>query len=190
MLKEQGKRNFKQLNCVNTMSPSDIPADNIYSVDKLIEQARQLAADYKKMMGKPLPGVSSEIAEHDATKYLGLKLCEDRSYGYDAIRLTSGPKKIQIKARTIFNDNFRGQRLGQLKVDKQWDSVVLVLMDEDYQPYEIFEARREDVLNNINDNQSRQKRGAMSVSKFRNIAELVWTKEDGLDESIWHNEDT
>lgn len=170
------------------MSSSDISADNIYSVDKLIEQARQLAADYKRMMGKPLPGVSSEIAEHDATKYLNLKLTEDRSLGYDAIRLGAGPKKIQIKARAVFNDNFRGQRLGQLKVDKEWDTVVLVLMDEDYRPYEIFEATREDVLSNINGNQSRQKRGAMSVSKFRNIAKLVWTKEDGLDGSVWNNE--
>ena len=46
----------------------------VYSVDKLIEQARQLATDYKKMTGKPLPGVSNEIAEHDACKLLDLSL--------------------------------------------------------------------------------------------------------------------
>ena len=162
---------------------------NIYSVDKLIEQARQLAADYKRMTDKPLPGVSNEIAEHDAERLLQLKLCKDRSKGFDAERLSAnkGPRRVQIKARTIFNDNYRGQRLGQLKLDKQWDSVVLVLMDEDYQPFEIFEATREDMLAHLDDNSNRMKRGAMSVAKFRNIATLIWTLEDGLDDSAWHH---
>jgi len=160
----------------------------IYSVDKLIEQARQLAADFKQMTGKPLPGVSNEIAEHDAVKFLGLELCDDRTQGFDAKRaLTStGPQHVQIKARTIFNDNYRGQRLGQLKLDKEWDSVVLVLMNEHYQPFEILEARREVIVENINDNSNRMKRGAMSVAKFRNIATLVWTLEEGLDSTAWH----
>jgi len=161
----------------------------IYSVDKLIEQARQLAADFKQMTGKPLPGVSNEIAEHDAVKLLDLELCDDRSQGFDARRaLTSvGPKRVQIKARAIFNDNYRGQRLGQLKLDKEWDSVVLVLMNDRYQAFEILEARREDIVDNINDNSSRMKRGAMSVAKFRNIATLVWTLEEGLDDTAWHD---
>jgi hypothetical protein len=138
------------------------------------------------MTGKPLPGVSNEIAEHDAAKFLRLELSEDRSDGYDATReLGVGPKKVQIKARTIFNDNYRGQRLGQLKLDKDWDSVVLVLMNEDYQAFEIYEATRDDIFDNLKDNSSRMKRGAMSVAKFRNIATLVWTKEDGLDTSAW-----
>jgi hypothetical protein len=159
---------------------------SIYSVDKLIEQARQLAADFKKMTGKPLPGVSNEIAEHDASKFLGLKLCDDRTQGFDAEREKgNGPQLVQIKARTIFNDNYRGQRLGQLKLDKDWDSVVLVLLDENYQAFEIFEATKDDIVDNLKDNSSRMKRGAMSVARFRNIANLVWTKEDGLDDSAW-----
>jgi hypothetical protein len=161
----------------------------VYSVDKLIEQARQLATDYKKMTGKPLPGVSNEIAEHDACKLLDLTLSDDRSLGFDASRVKGrGPKRIQIKARTIFNDNYRGQRLGQLKLDKEWDSVVLVLMDENYLPFDIFEATRSDILDNLNDSSNRMKRGAMSVAKFRNIATLVWTKEGGLDASAWTDE--
>ena len=155
--------------------------DNVYSINKLIEQARQLAADFKQMTGKPLPGVSNEIAEYDACRYLGLELSEDRSQGFDAVRRYSkGIERVQIKARAIFNDNFRGQRLGQLKFDKEWDSVVLVLMNDSYQATEIFEATREGIESNMGGNTSRIKRGAMSVAKFRNIAQLIWTKEDGL----------
>ncbi len=161
---------------------------SVYSVDKLIEQARQLATDFKRMTGKPLPGVSNEIAEHDACKLLGLELCDDRSHGFDAKRgISQGPKRVQIKARTIFNDNYRGQRLGQLKLDKEWDSVVLVLMNEDYQAFDIFEATRDDIFDNLNESSSRMKRGAMSVARFRNIATLVWTKEDGLDLTAWRD---
>ena len=43
---------------------------NIYAAEKLIAQARQLAAEYRRTMGKPLPGVSAEIAEYDAVRLL------------------------------------------------------------------------------------------------------------------------
>jgi hypothetical protein len=143
---------------------------SLYSIYKLIEQAIQLATDFKKTTGKLLLGVSNGISEHDAAKFLGLELGENRSQGFDAKRvLVDGPEKVQIKARAIFNDNYRGQRLDQLKLDKPRDSVALVLLDENYQAFEISEA----------------KRGAMSVAKFRNIAKLVWTKEDDLDKAAW-----
>jgi len=161
---------------------------NVYAVDKLIEQARQLAADYRKTTGKPLPGVSNEIAEYDASTLLGLTLCEDRSAGFDAVRdADQGPQRVQIKGRTIFNENFRGQRLGQLKIDKTWDSVVLMLMDDQYEPFDIYEASREDILENMNTpSEQRKKRGAMSVARFINISQLVWSREDGLIEDSWH----
>ena len=43
---------------------------SVYAVDKLIAQARQLAADYRRTTGKPLPGVSNEIALHDVLRLL------------------------------------------------------------------------------------------------------------------------
>ena len=61
-------------------------------------------------------------------------------------------------------------------------------MDENYLPFDIFEATRSDILDNLNDSSNRMKRGAMSVAKFRNIATLVWTKEGGLDSSAWPDE--
>lgn len=160
---------------------------SIYAIDKLIEQARQLATDYKQSTGKPLPGISNEIAEYDACELLGLTLCDDRSDGYDATRKSeTGPKRVQIKGRTIFNDTFRGQRLGQLKLDKTWDSVVLVLMDEQYRAFDIYEALREDVVAQLDQSsQSRKKRGAMSVARFCNISELVWSREEGLIPDVW-----
>lgn len=165
---------------------------SIYSVDKLIEQARSLASEYRKTTGKALPGVSNEIAEYDAARLLNLELCQDRSCGFDAVgRGGREGKRIQIKGRTIFDESKSGQRIGQVKVDHAWDSVVLVLMDENYQPGELYEACREDIMEYINKPSTSQKRrGAMSVSRFRIVGRLVWTRENGLEDEVWENRST
>lgn len=155
---------------------------NIYSIDKLMSEARNLAASYRKMMGKPLPGISGEIAEHDAARLLNLELCNPKPGGYDAIgRGKREGKCIQIKGRTIFDGKKSGQRIGQVKVEQKWDSIVLVLMNEDFETYEIYEADRNEVIFTLNDNSEskRNRRGAMSVARFKNIARLVWIAGEG-----------
>jgi len=163
----------------------------VYSVDKLISEARRLAAEFRRTTGKPLPGVSGEIAEHDAARLLDLKLCDERSGGYDAIGQGSRDgKRIQIKGRVIFDEEKSGQRVGQLKLEQDWDSVLLVIMDENYEPVEMYEAEREDIRDAMDEagRSARKKRGAMSVARFRIISQLVWTREDGaIDDALWDN---
>lgn len=161
----------------------------IYATDALISQARQLAADYRRAMGKPLPGISSEIATHDAIRLLELEPAEDGAGGYDAIDPARDNLRIQIKSRTIFDESKSGQRLGQIKVDQPWDAVVLVLMDEDYRPNEIYEAEREELLEYMDkSSSSRARRGALSIARFKIIGRLVWTAESGLEPEIWDNQ--
>ncbi len=161
----------------------------VYAADKLIAQARVLAAEYRRTMGKPLPGISNEIAEFDALKLLQLTPNTEGEGGYDAIDPGRGDKRIQIKSRTIFDESKSGQRIGQLKLDKAWDSVVLVIMDEEYQPCEIYEAERDDLLEYLDQNNSnRAKRGAMSVARFKIIGQRVWTREGGLELELWDNQ--
>jgi len=153
---------------------------DVYSVDKLIAEARKLASQFRQATGKPLAGVSVEIAEYDAAQLLNLELCQPRVSGFDAIGHGEREgKRIQIKGRTIFDDAKRGQRIGQLNTEQEWDSVVLVLMDENHESYEIYEAERDTLLAEINKTKGskRSKRGAMSVAKFKNISRLVWVKE-------------
>ncbi len=160
-----------------------------YAADKLISQARRLAAEYRKTMGKPLPGISAEIAGHDAMRLLNLEPCKEQSSGCDAIDPARGNKRVQIKSRTIFDESKTGQRIGQLNIDQSWDSVVLVLMDEEYEPYEIYEVEREDILDYIDSSSSgRAKRGAMSVARFKIIGRLAWTREDGIESEVWDNQ--
>ncbi len=161
----------------------------VYAADKLIAQARVLAAEYRRTMGKPLPGISSEIAEHDAVKLLKLEPNTQGAGGFNAIDPARGGKRIQIKSRTIFDESKSGQRIGQMKLDKQWDSVLLVLMDEEYEPYEIYEAEKQDILDFVDESSSsRAKRGAMSVARFKIIGRLAWTRENGLESEVWENQ--
>jgi hypothetical protein len=165
---------------------------SVYAIDKLIAEARRLASDYHKATGKPLAGVSAEIAEYDAARLLGLEICTPKVAGYDAVgRGAREGKRIQIKGRTIFDEQKKGQRIGQIKAEQTWDSVVLVLMDEHHEPYEIYEASREELAQELEKDQrsSRSKRGAMSVAKFKHLGRLVWTREEGpIEEEIWDNQ--
>lgn len=158
-----------------------------YAADKLIAQARQLAAEYRRTMGKPLPGISNEIAEHDAMRLLGLEATATADAGWDAVDPDTG-QRIQIKSRTIFDESKGGQRIGQLKMNQAWDAVVLVLMDEDYEPYEIYRAMRDDLAELVDVASSgRAKRGAMSVARFKIVGELVWDRVNGRQDGVWDN---
>jgi hypothetical protein len=161
--------------------------NNPYAAEKLIAQARQLAADYRRTMGKPLPGVSNEIAEHDAVRLLGLEPAGGSEVGWDAVAPETG-LRIQIKSRTIFDESKGGQRIGQLKMGHPWDAVLLVLMDENYEPYEIYQAMRDDLAEYADaSSSSRAKRGAMSVARFKVLGELVWDSVNGRRDEVWDN---
>ena len=155
----------------------------VFDVDKLISQARRLAADYRQATGKSLP-ISSEIAKHDACTQLQLTPVEDESTGgFDATgdhELWKG-HRIQIKGRAIFDESKTGQRIGQLKLDKEWDSVVLVIMDAEFASTEMYMASKKTLLNELGtDDSSRKNRGAMSIAKFKHVGQLVWSAHDGM----------
>jgi hypothetical protein len=153
---------------------------SVYDVNTLFSQARKLAADYLKTMSKPLPGMSNEIALNDAAQILSLELSGDASLAYDAVGCGSENegKKVQIKGRLVTDEDKSNQRIGQVSPDKEWDSVVLVLLNTEYEPFEIYEAERAEMIENMAEtSSSKKKRGAMSVSRFKKFAALVWSSD-------------
>jgi len=162
----------------------------IYSVEKLMSEARRLAADYRRATGKTLP-VTAEIAEHDAIRLLGLEPAPADAVGYDAVRRQGDEDThIQIKGRVIFDEGKSGQRIGQIRLHQDWDSIVLVLLDEDYEATEIYEVLREEICDLLEELEAsrRSKRGAISVARFKIIGSLVWSREHGLeDDGYWDN---
>lgn len=163
----------------------------VYAVDKLISEARRLAAEYRRATGKTL-AISSEIAKHDACEYLDLEALEEQHVGgYDALGRSGrlAGQRLQIKARAIFDEQKSGQRIGQLKLDKHWDGVVMVLMDEEFEAREMYWASRDEIEAALSDSNSRRnKRGVMSVNKFKAIGHRVWSREEGaIEDELWDN---
>lgn len=157
----------------------------VYSVDKLIGEARRIAVEFRRATGKPLPGVTSEVCLYDAARILDLELNKTAISGYDAVgRGFRKGQLIQIKGRAIYNDSKSNQRLGQIKLDQQWDCLLLVLMNEELEAFEIYAANRDEIKNALIEKTSstRSKRGIMSIAKFKAISHLVWSRADNSED--------
>lgn len=139
----------------------------------ILESAKDIAVRFKKLTGKPL-GITGEIAEFSAARLLDLKLAEARQAGYDAI--DSAGRKIQIKGRCLPKKPGAGQRLGSIRLDHEWDSVLLVLLDDMFEVVEMWVAERPEVEEAIlaPGSKVRNERGALSVRKFKQIGTKVW----------------
>lgn len=157
---------------MNTMSPADF-----VELGELIESAKRIAKKYYRLTGKPL-GITGEIGEYEAAQKLGLTLADARQEGYDAIRKSNRKnKKIQIKARRLLPSSKSGQ-VGSIRLKHDWDSVVMVLLNEDFDVMEILEAERPHVEKALRKpgSKARNERGSLAISKFRSIAQSVWVR--------------
>jgi len=159
---------------------------SLYSLDKLINETRRLAAEFKRSTGTMLP-VSGEIARYDVSTLLRLTLNEENNAGYDAIgRNQREGQRVLIKSRVIGDNVKSGHRIGQLNANGNWDIIILSLMDNDFEPMEMYQLGREKVIDALSGSKDKRcKRGAISVAKFKIIGERVWSKENG--EMALHN---
>jgi hypothetical protein len=147
-------------------------------IAELLADAKALAKKYRKLTGKPL-GITGEVAEFAAAQILGLELAEARQAGYDATRTIHGNvTKIQIKGRCIPKNAKPGQRLGKIQIDKEWDTVLLVIMDEDLEVQSMYEAKRPEIEKAIlaPGSKARNERGALAISNFKAIGHEVWNR--------------
>ncbi len=146
---------------------------NKEKLKKLIESIKKIAIEYYQLTGRPL-GVTEEIAEFEAAEILDLELAEVRQAGYDA-KAKNG-EKIQIKGRCIIDKSKKGKRLGSIKIEKDWDKVILVLLNKEYEPFKIYEAPRSEIEKEIKrpGSKARNLKGMLGISKFKAIGTLIW----------------
>lgn len=116
--------------------------DEVYQI---LSDAKVLARRFYHLTGKPL-GVTGEVAEYEAARILNLKLEVARQAGYDATEKRNGlTLKIQIKGRYFSDSRMRGGRVGSIDLKQSFDTVLLVLLDADYNAFQIYEAARPSV---------------------------------------------
>lgn len=145
-------------------------------VMELLREAKLLAQEYRALTGKPL-GITGEVAEYEAARLLDVELTPARHAGYDAVRAADG-RRYQIKGRCVLAGSKPGQRLGAIDITKEFDAVPLVLLDENFHAWSIYEANRPDVIEALTrpGSRSRNERNAMSVSLFKRIGRRVWER--------------
>lgn len=143
----------------------------------LLAQAKEIGRAYYQATGKPL-GITGEVAEYEAARILGLKLTPARQAGYDATEDVDGSRRrLQIKGRCLPVGYKPGQRVGSIRVNHEWDAVLLVLLDPEFEAFEIYEAERPEIVAALTapGSRARNERGALSISKFRSIGRLRWS---------------
>src|ERR1700751_3101614 len=105
------------------------PQDRVLEI---LREAKKLAQEYRTLTGRPL-GITGEVAEYEAARLLGVELTPARQAGYDAIEHREGAgRRLQIKGRCLLPGCKPGQRLGSIDVKKDWDAVLMVLLDENF----------------------------------------------------------
>jgi hypothetical protein len=145
----------------------------------VVRDAKAVAKRYKKLTGRPL-GITGEVAEYEAARLLRLRLAVVRQDGYDALRDDVGQAcRLQVKGRCI-----RGRKHGQvpkIKLTAEWDGVLLVLLDDDYEPIAIYEASRDAICDALQrpGSKARIERGSLAVSKFKSIGRKIWPPQQG-----------
>lgn len=160
----------------------------LFDVDKLTAEARKLAVEYREATGKILP-ISAEIAINDAIRLVDLTPAERGTQGHDALMDCENELlKVQIKGRAILQENKSGHRLGQLKLEQDWDAIILVVMNDQFESEEIYYCHRDQIEDALADS-TPNKRGSLSLAKFKIIADLIWTLDDGLLDGTWSNQD-
>lgn len=155
----------------------------MYATDEvfqILRDAKLLARRYYHITGKPL-GVTGEVAEFEAARILNLELELARQAGYDATGTRDGlTLKIQIKGRYFPNRKLRGGRLGSIDLKQPFDTVLLVLLDAEYNAFQIYEASRRAVETLLTrpGSKARNERGSVGISQFKAISSLRWARKE------------
>lgn len=145
---------------------------------EILADAKKLAQRYRALTGKPL-GITGEVAEYEAARILGVTLLPPRQAGYDATEECEGSvRRLQIKGRCLLDNSKPGQRIGSIDIEKEFDAVLLVLLDTNFDATAIYEAERAAVIAALTSpgSKARNERVALAVAKFKSIGRLRWLR--------------
>jgi hypothetical protein len=158
------------------MPRQDSTASDSTRLFELLREAKLLGKEYYELTGRPL-GITGEVAEYEAARLLGIELSSVRQTGYDAVRRNRRKnERLQIQGRCLLPGAKPGQRLGSIDLEKPWDVVLMVLLDERFEATAIYEADRLAIAEALTKpgSRARNERGQLGVSKFKSIGRRIW----------------
>src|SRR5882672_3609273 len=152
------------------------------AVLEILRKVKRLAQQYRNLTGKPL-GITGEVAEYEAARILRVSLTPARNTGFDATEVSNGSvRRLQIKSRCLLRNSKPGQRLGSIDIKKEFDAVLMVLLDENFEATAIYEAERDAVIRALMEpgSKSRNERWALGVNRFKAIGKIRWRSDHAL----------
>ena len=121
-------------------------------------------------MGRPL-SIVEDVAAFEAARLLGLQVAPAGAIGYVALR---GADRVHVKGRILQARRPGGQRPLSVNLAREWDVMMLVLMDAGFTPFAIWEAPRAAIEALLRDQGSQHLRGALHLARFKTIGRAVW----------------
>ncbi len=132
---------------------------------------------FEKLTGKQLniTGIVGEVLV--AEKYNLELVVNDINSGFDAIDKNDGNKKrVQIKTRRM--NSKKSKLLSKMSTSNEakYDYTLLILLDKDYKPTEIYRAEKEQISSHFDRINAKRKvkRNTMSISQFKNFGKLIF----------------
>jgi hypothetical protein len=110
--------------------------------------------------------VTGQVAEYEAVRLLGVSLAPARQKGFNATR---DGQRLQITGCCVSRGE-AGWRMSVVRLDREWDAVVLVLMDPGYETYEVWEADRSALTPALQRIGSR----GLPVKQFKELGHRRW----------------
>ena len=94
--------------------------------------------------------------------------------------LEDGVARIQIKGRCILNAQKITGRMGAIDLRQPFDTVLLVLLDSEFNAFAMYEASRAKVeaALTLPGSKARNERGALAIRQFMSIAALRWARHE------------
>lgn len=142
-------------------------------LSEIIRRAKEVARDYYALTGKPL-GITGEIGEYEAARLFDMELAEARMAGFDAIKPDG--TKVQIKTRYLSEEDENKRRVPAIKMDYDWDTAMLVLLNEDFEVRSIYEVTRDAFSKGISSSTDKTTlKGAPNIRIFKQFSQKVWS---------------
>ena len=156
-------------------------------VSEILSGVKSLARQYYRLTGKSL-GVTGEIAKNEACRLLGLAMADARQANWDAVgvRPDGAEERLQIKGRCFADGVGPRARLGRIDISKEFDAVLLVLLDDSFMVLSIHRVERSQIVEALTapGSRAREVRGQLSVSKFTSIGAQIWPPQKQADNRI------
>lgn len=160
----------------------------IEGIEPIAPLIKTLAFKYQDISKRAL-GITSEMAEFTIIQmYPDLNPAPKLTKGYDAYKYVDGKEhRVQIKGRVKHYGTPSSQRVGQIhRLKMQFDSLIFVLLNSMFEPFEIYEASLDSILKFMDESTNeRIKNGDMSVSVFKRIAgKPIYYEENNTPKSL------